>query len=61
MRDTGQEEAKESIQNKLDSFLDDDDSSQKPEAKKMPLMTDAGPVTPFVPTGPATPAEPLQN
>jgi pimeloyl-ACP methyl ester carboxylesterase len=60
MRDTGPDEAKETIQNKLDSFLDDDDP-QKPDPTKTPLMTDAGPVTPFVPTGPATPAGPLQN
>jgi hypothetical protein len=60
MRDTGPDQAKESIQNKLDSFLDDD-GPEKPDATKTPLMTDAGPVTPFVPTGPATPAEPLQN
>jgi hypothetical protein len=60
MRDTGPDAAKESIQNKLDSFLDDDDS-QKPDTTKTPLMTDAGPVTPFLPTGSAAPAEPLQN
>jgi hypothetical protein len=60
MRDTGPDAAKESIQNKLDSFLDDDDT-QKPEATKTPLMTDAGPVTPFVPTGSTKPTEPLQN
>jgi pimeloyl-ACP methyl ester carboxylesterase len=60
MRDTGPDAAKESIQNKLDSFLDDEDP-QKPDPAKTPLMTDAGPVTPFLPTGSATPAEPLQN
>jgi pimeloyl-ACP methyl ester carboxylesterase len=60
MRDTGPDEAKESIQNRLDSFLDDD-TPLKPVATKTPLMTDAGPVTPFAPTGSATPAEPLQN
>jgi pimeloyl-ACP methyl ester carboxylesterase len=59
MRDTGPDEAKESIQNQLDTFLDDD-SPLKPVATKTPLMTDAGPVAPFVPTG-STKPEPLQN
>jgi alpha/beta hydrolase fold len=60
MRDTGPDETKASIQSKLDSFLDDD-SPSKPDATKTPLMTDAGPVAPFTPTGSAKPAEPLQN
>ena len=61
MRDTGPDEAKESIQNMLDKFIADD-SPLKPAASKLPLMTDAGPVAPFVPvTPPATPAAPLQN
>jgi hypothetical protein len=61
MRDTGPDEAKESIQNMLDKFIADD-SPLKPAASKSPLMTDAGPVAPFVPvTPPATPAAPLQN
>jgi pimeloyl-ACP methyl ester carboxylesterase len=59
MRDTGPEEAKESIQNQLDTFLDDD-SPLKPVVTKSPLMTDAGPVAPFLPTG-STKSEPLQN
>jgi hypothetical protein len=59
MRDTGPDEAKESIQNQLDTFLDDD-SPLKPVVTKTPLMTDAGPVAPFVPTG-STKPEPLQN
>jgi pimeloyl-ACP methyl ester carboxylesterase len=62
MRDTGAEEAKESIAGKLDSFLDDD-SPLKP-VKTPPQMTDAGPVAPFAPVAPATPAAPaapLQN
>jgi pimeloyl-ACP methyl ester carboxylesterase len=59
MRDTGPDEAKESIQNQLDTFLDDD-SPLKPVVTKAPLMTDAGPVAPFVPTG-STKPEPLQN
>jgi hypothetical protein len=58
MRDTGPDAAKESIQNQLDNFLDDD-SPLKPVVTK-PLMTDAGPVAPFVATG-STKPEPLQN
>jgi hypothetical protein len=57
MRDTGPDEAKSSIQGMLDKFLDDD-SPLKPVVTKTPLMTDAGPVTPFVPVAPAAP---LQN
>lgn len=60
MRDTGPDEAKSSIQSMLDKFLDDD-SPLKPVIGKTPLMTDAGPVAPFVPVNPATPAAPLQN
>ena len=48
MRDTGPDEAKSSIQGMLDKFLDDD-SPLRPVVTKTPLMTDAGPVTPFVP------------
>ena len=65
MRDTGPDTAKESIQNMLDKFLDDD-SPLKPVVTKTPppLMTDAGPVAPFVPVTPPAPAgsaPPLQN
>ena len=60
MRDTGPDEAKASIQNMLDKFLDDD-SPLKPVTKS-PLMTDAGPVAPFVPVTPsAAPTAPVQN
>ena len=59
MRDTGPEEAKESIQGMVDKFLDDDSSLRPvPPQSPPPLMTDAGPVAPFVPV---TPAAPLQN
>jgi hypothetical protein len=44
----------------LDKFLDDD-SQLKPVGTKTPLMTDAGPVAPFVPVKPASPAASLQN
>ena len=61
MRDTGPDEAKSSIEGMLDKFLDDD-SPLKPVVTKTPLMTDAGPVTPFVRVAPAAaPAAPLQN
>ena len=59
MRDTGPEEAKESIQGMVDKFLEDDSSLRPvPPQSPPPLMTDAGPVAPFVPV---TPAAPLQN
>jgi hypothetical protein len=58
MRDTGPEEAKQSIEGMVDKFLDDD-SLLKPVLPGPPsLMTDAGPVAPFVPVRPAAP---LQN
>jgi hypothetical protein len=52
MRDTGPDEAKESIQGMLDKFIEDD-SPLKPVETKTPLMTDAGPVAPYVPVAPA--------
>jgi hypothetical protein len=62
MRDTGPDEAKASIQGMLDKFLDDDSPLRPVITKTSPLMTDAGPVTPFVPVNPAAPpAVPLQN
>jgi len=65
MRDTGPDEAKESIQGMLDKFIEDE-SPLKPvvTTRTAPLMTDAGPVAPFVPAkpaAPAAPAAPLQN
>lgn len=63
MRDTGPAAAKESIENMLDKFIEDD-SPLKPVVTKTPLMTEAGPVAPFVPVTPAAPAgraAPLQN
>jgi pimeloyl-ACP methyl ester carboxylesterase len=61
MRDTGPDTAKESIQGMLDKFIEDD-SPLKPVLKASPLMTDAGPVAPFVPVNPpATRVAPLQN
>jgi hypothetical protein len=61
MRDTGPDEAKESIQNMLDKFIEDESPLAPVVNKASPLMTDAGPVAPFVPAKPATPAAPLQN
>jgi pimeloyl-ACP methyl ester carboxylesterase len=50
MRDTGPDEAKASIQNMLDKMLDDDSALRPVETRgASPLMTDAGPVTPYVP------------
>lgn len=53
MRDTGPDEAKASIQDMLDKFLEDDSplrpSYIKPSPKVSPAMTDAGPVAPFTP------------
>ena len=62
MRDTGPDTAKESIQGMLDKFLEDDSPLKPVTSKTSPLMTDAGPVAPFVPVAPpTTPAPPLQN
>jgi hypothetical protein len=48
MRDTGPDHAKESIQNLVDKFLEDD-SPLKPVTGAPPLMTDAGKVAPNAP------------
>ena len=48
MRDTGPEEAKESIQGMLDKFLDDD-SPLKPVQTDMPKITEPGPVALYAP------------
>jgi hypothetical protein len=62
MRDTGPDVAKESIQDMLDKFITDDSPLKPVETKSTPLMTDAGPVAPFVPVTPANkPVAPLQN
>jgi pimeloyl-ACP methyl ester carboxylesterase len=51
MRDTGPDEAKASIEDMLDKFLADD-SPLRPVETKTPVMTDAGPVTPYAPVAP---------
>jgi pimeloyl-ACP methyl ester carboxylesterase len=62
MRDTGPDTAKESIQGMLDKFIENDSPLKPVLTKTSPLMTDAGPVAPFVPVNPpVTPAAPLQN
>jgi len=61
MRDTGPDQAKESIQSMLDKFLEDDSPLKSAGTKAPPLMTDAGPVAPYVPVTPRTPTAPLQN
>lgn len=54
MRDTGPDAAKSSIQGMLDKFLDDD-SPFRPVTEASPLMTQAGPVTPYAPVKTKTP------
>jgi hypothetical protein len=49
MRDTGPDQAKESIQGMLDKFLDDESPLRSVETTKPPIMTDAGPVAPYAP------------
>ncbi len=53
MRDTGPENAKLSIQGMLDKFLADDSPLRPVVTKAPPLMTDAGPVTPYAPVAPS--------
>jgi hypothetical protein len=53
MRDTGPDEAKTSIQNMLDKFLDDESPLRPVETKALPEMIDPGPVAPYVPLTPA--------
>src|SRR6202162_45377 len=60
MRDTGPDNAKESIEGMLDKFIEDDSPLKPVLTRTSPLMTDAGPVAPFVPVNPPkTPAAPL--
>lgn len=49
MRDTGPDEAKASIQEMLDKFLDEDSPLRPVDVKAPPAMTDAGPVAPYAP------------
>jgi hypothetical protein len=63
MRDTGPDEAKASIQNMLDKFLEDDSPLRPVETKTPSVLTDAGPVTPYAPVHAQAPSPqtPLQN
>jgi pimeloyl-ACP methyl ester carboxylesterase len=49
MRDTGPDDAKASIQEMVDKFLDDDSPLRSVDTKAPPAMTDAGPVAPYAP------------
>jgi len=50
MRDTGPDQARESIQGALDKFIEDDTPLKQLEPKApLPDLTDVGPVTPYVP------------
>jgi hypothetical protein len=53
MRDTGPDQARESIQGVLDKFIEDDTPLKPVEPKAPPPdLTDVGPVTPYVPVAP---------
>ena len=63
MRDTGPDEAKTSIQDMVDKFLEDDSSLKPVETGAPSILTDAGPVTPYAPVHAQAPSSktPLQN
>ena len=48
MRDTGPDEVRASIQGMLDKFLDEESPLRPVDVKAPPLMSDAGPVAPYV-------------
>ena len=52
MRDTGPDEVRASIQGMLDKFLDEESPLRPVDVKAPPLMSDAGPVAPYVPLAP---------
>jgi hypothetical protein len=52
MRDTGPDEVRASIQGLLDKFLDEESPLRPVDVKAPPLMSDAGPVSPYVPVAP---------
>jgi hypothetical protein len=49
MRDTGPDEAKTAIQDMLDKMLDDDSPLRPVDTSSTPVMTEAGPVSPYAP------------
>jgi Chlorophyllase enzyme len=53
MRDTGPDQARESIQEILDKFIEDDTPLKPIERRALPDLTDVGPVTPYVPVAPS--------
>src|SRR3954464_14732046 len=57
MRDTGPDKAKATIQDMLDKFLEDESPLRPVITKTSPLMTDAGPVAPYVPVAPGASAQ----
>jgi hypothetical protein len=53
MRDTGPDQARESIQGVLDNFIEDETPLQSVDPRApQPDLTDIGPVTPYVPVAP---------
>jgi Chlorophyllase enzyme len=52
MSDRGPDNVKSTIRGKLDNFLDDESSSRPVVINAPPLMTDPGPVAPYVPVAP---------
>jgi pimeloyl-ACP methyl ester carboxylesterase len=53
MRDTGPDQARESIQGVLDNFIEDETPLQSVDPRApQPDLTDVGPVTPYVPVAP---------
>src|SRR6202049_5167764 len=52
MSDHGPDDVKSAIQGMLDKFLDDESPLRPVVTKAPPAMTDAGPVTPYVPVAP---------
>jgi hypothetical protein len=53
MRDTGPDQARESIQGVLDNFIEDETRLQSVDPRApQPDLTDIGPVTPYVPVAP---------
>jgi Chlorophyllase enzyme len=52
MSDRGPDDVKSTIEGMLDKFLDDDSPLRPVQTKAPPLMTDPGPVAPYVPVAP---------
>ena len=52
MSDRGPDEVKSTIQGMLDKFLDDESPLRPVVTKSPPLMSDPGPVTPYMPVAP---------